>query len=233
MSALFTQQLRDVMANHDIGLIDYPIFDEGYRLPLNKKITDHYRFREIGTETVDMFIFMLNRRMNEIMPLYNQLYESANIGVDFMHTIDMYNLSQGVQTQKQDNQAESTSTSDVRNTSRAVSSVTPQTQLAGDGDYADGLQDTSGDTHSGTTGRESAKGSVQGDSRQTGRTVGRTGSAAGLLSEWRATMLNIDMMVIGDLSDLFFGLWDHSSIPNSSINYYVPGVAFGIGYYNY
>jgi hypothetical protein len=36
----------------DIGLDDYPIFQEAYRETLNNKIIRHYYTREIGAETV-------------------------------------------------------------------------------------------------------------------------------------------------------------------------------------
>jgi len=52
----------------DLGLSEYPIFDEEYRVGLNKKIIDHFWNREIGHESVDQFKFNLKRRMNEVMP---------------------------------------------------------------------------------------------------------------------------------------------------------------------
>lgn len=54
----------------------FPIFDENYRVPLERKIIWHYYFREIGFETFGLFQFMLQRKLNEIMPYYNQLYET-------------------------------------------------------------------------------------------------------------------------------------------------------------
>lgn len=65
-----------------MGLTDYPIFDESYRSKLNNKILAHYRFREIGFETAGLFVDRLNTRMNEIMPYYNQLYESELLKFD-------------------------------------------------------------------------------------------------------------------------------------------------------
>lgn len=55
---------------------DYPIFDEAYRGVLEKKILRHYYTREIGQETFGLFQLFLSDKMNEIMPYYNQLYES-------------------------------------------------------------------------------------------------------------------------------------------------------------
>ena len=65
------------VANDIVG--DYPIFDEEYRGVLNAKILKHYYTREIGEETVGLWKFRLNTRMNEIMPYYNQLYKSQLI----------------------------------------------------------------------------------------------------------------------------------------------------------
>lgn len=54
----------------------YPIFDENYRATLETKILKHYYFREIGAETYGQWKMWLDRKLNEIMPYYNQLYES-------------------------------------------------------------------------------------------------------------------------------------------------------------
>ena len=58
------------------GMKDYPIFDENYREVLNNKIFNHFKFREIGFETAELFKHFLNTTMNEIMPFYNKLYNS-------------------------------------------------------------------------------------------------------------------------------------------------------------
>lgn len=55
----------------------YPIFDEAYRPVLETKILKHFYLREIGTETVGEWKLLLDMKMNEIMPYYNQLYEST------------------------------------------------------------------------------------------------------------------------------------------------------------
>lgn len=64
------------LANTKIFDFDYPIFDESYREPLQKKILKHFYTREIGAETVGLWKLWLDQRMNEIMPFYNKLYES-------------------------------------------------------------------------------------------------------------------------------------------------------------
>ena len=67
---------------------NYPIFDESYRIGLNKKILKHYYTREISEETVGLWLFRLNNRMNEIMPYYNQLYKSATLEFNPLYDFD-------------------------------------------------------------------------------------------------------------------------------------------------
>lgn len=71
-----------IQTNFDFGLVEYPIFDESYRTKLNDKILEHYMFREIGHETAERFKWELNVKMNEIMPYYNQLYQSALLTIE-------------------------------------------------------------------------------------------------------------------------------------------------------
>lgn len=80
--AFVTPQLRRVLdMGYDLGLKNYPIFSESHRKELNEKIVNHFRYREIGYETITQFIFALNRKMFEIMPFYNQLYESEELEI--------------------------------------------------------------------------------------------------------------------------------------------------------
>ena len=81
--AEYTIELRELISRgYKLALTDYPIFDENYRHYLNQKIIDHYYFREIGQETPDRFNFCLRRKMNEIMPYYNELYKTALLPFD-------------------------------------------------------------------------------------------------------------------------------------------------------
>ena len=61
---------------------DYPIFDGTYKEHLEKKILRHFYFREIGCETYGQWQVQLDAKMNEIMPYYNQLYNSETLVID-------------------------------------------------------------------------------------------------------------------------------------------------------
>lgn len=89
LMAKYTTFLKTLVdSGFDIGLEDYPIWDEEYRAVLNKKIVDHYYFREIGMETPGLFRFYLNRTMHEIMPYYNQLYKTTVLEYNPLHNVD-------------------------------------------------------------------------------------------------------------------------------------------------
>lgn len=85
----YTTELRHLIeSGFDLGLSEYPIFDERYRSVLNKKIIDRYLFREIGLETAGRFRHFLKMRMNEIMVYYNQLYKSELIEIEPLTRLD-------------------------------------------------------------------------------------------------------------------------------------------------
>lgn len=82
--------VNEIIANarESIFSFDYPIFDEEYRSVLETKILKHYYTREIGLETVGLWKLKLDMKMNEIMPYYNQLYESELLTFNPLYTIN-------------------------------------------------------------------------------------------------------------------------------------------------
>lgn len=216
--ASFTMELWEVLEleddtgdGHKIGLGAYPLpagWDGTNRDGLNKKIIDHYWNREIGHETVSIFEHRLMRRMNEIMPLYIQLYESAQFKFDPLSTIDITTVRNDDTTENVRRGSTSNATGSTAAKSRAVSSSPPQSQLSGNGQYATGINDTNSTGSSDSTG--DSIDTTTGDSRLSGSSTssGRQGSANRLLAEYRSNILNIDLMVIEDLDELFMGVWD-------------------------
>lgn len=77
---------------------DYPIFDEAYRVPLEKKILKHFYTREICEETVGLWKLRLDDKMNVIMPYFNQLYNSELIKFNPMWDTDIKTSHAGNET---------------------------------------------------------------------------------------------------------------------------------------
>lgn len=86
-----------------------PIFDTNYRAGLFKKILLHYYTREIGYETVGLWKLKLNQRMKEIMPYYNQLYESTLLEYNPLENVDNTHTHEGAY---EDNKREHSTTND-------------------------------------------------------------------------------------------------------------------------
>jgi hypothetical protein len=192
-----------------LGLDDYPIFDEAYRVPLNTKIKNHFMFQEIGMETVDQFRFAFRRKMHEIMPLYNQLYESARIAVDPLLTMDIKTIATGLSEQNSTGTSENVSSSDIDAKAKNVLSNFPQVQLRGNADYASNGTDSNSQTKSTGEGTENSSATNNATNENESRTSGYQGSPGLLLMQARASFLNVDLQVIADIdSDMFMLVWN-------------------------
>ena len=73
---------------------NFAIFDEAYREKLVSKVLKHYYLREIGAETVGIWMLWMNTKFEEIMPYYNQLYESAKLKFEPFYDVDYTRSSQ-------------------------------------------------------------------------------------------------------------------------------------------
>lgn len=229
----------------------YPIFDENHRAKLNEKIVAHYALREIGSETPQMFVFYLGRTMREHMDYYNQLYVSANRKFDPFITSDIRqemdstssNESSGRSSGTQSNESTANSTSDTTadNSSMTFNSEFPQTRIDDFRKYATTASqtDSTGNTHTATrqdsaatatstSNTDYAHSSDKGNS--TSHTIGTSGSQSQLLQDWRNTMLNIDLMVINSLENLFMGMWGSGDGMTDVPQLRSTGLAYNLGH---
>lgn len=208
----YTTELRRISeALIDDALSQYPIFSEDYRKTLNSKIKTHFWFNEIGHETIDIFLFQLKVKMNEIMPYYNQMYEAELVKRDPFLTLRMTskNTSTGTTSATTESSEHGSSTSSTDAKSRAVQSETPQVMLSGNGDYATGAADSTSLTgvKSSSDGTGSQRSTSSSDGSGTGTQEGFSGSMASLIQAHRDAIINIDMMVIAQLEPLFMLVW--------------------------
>lgn len=234
--AVFTMRLKDVfkatggtwdsssglsvLSGGDIGLDNYPLFTDGkprtgtgaipdYRPTINGKIFDHYMNREIGVESIGMFQLFMRRKMNEIMPFFNQMYLSLAVEIEPLSTVNLItdNTMNDTQTAVADSTTDSTS--NTTGAARAVNSDTPQTMLSGNEDYASSAADTNSQNDS--TGNVTQNNTSTTTDAATGNThiTGYQGAASDLLIRYRDSFINPDMMVISELEELFMQVWDN------------------------
>lgn len=181
---------------------DFPIFDESYRLPLEKKILKHFYTREIGFETVGLWKLKLNAKMNEIMPYYNKLYESELIEYNPLYTKNM----DRTHTNKYGSQTAGDNLTNFHDDDWNLFSDTPQ-------GGTDGVRtgETLTTAREQTSDRQSKTGYQSMTNTAEDYTENVTGydlrSPASLINEYRTTFLNIDMQIINDLEELFMQVW--------------------------
>ncbi len=203
LGATYTIENGVIKVTGDIGLSNYPIFDESYREQLNSKIIRHYFNVEIGVETPELFKWNLESDMILFMPYYNQLYESTKLEIDPLNTVDLKTMT--IQSRHQDTTGESSSlaSSDSESKSRAVNSNTPQTQLARNKDYATSGADSSGTAKQDTTSDEASSANMAEDAEGETSTKGFQGLQAQMLMLFRESFLNIDQSVVESITDNF------------------------------
>jgi hypothetical protein len=222
--AMFTLTLDEAIeyvgGPDKIGLNDYPIYDPAHRPILNKKIIDRYFNREIGLETVELFTFALKRKMNEIMPMYNDLYETQKLAFDPLLNMNISTTSEGETETEANAETENNTTTTSGSGSRAVTSDTPQVMLSGSGDYASSASDTNSSNTATGTGSDTSTTKANERNNAESVTKGYQGSPSALLMEYRRTIMNIDLMILDELVDLFMSVWDNGddfapyNIPN-------------------
>lgn len=232
--AVFTMLFDDVISsafknrNNFMNSVmsSYPIFDESYRSRLNNKIIDHYLLREIGQETVQMFSFTLQRSLNEIMPLYNQLYRSELINYDPIAQYDYHTILDSRSDGLSNDESTSQSSSNSMGTSRArtVQSDMPSVQLSNNGNYASSATDANSNSTTDNSGSGSA--SSKSDSTSINKTAtnisGRNIPGSELINSFRSSMLNIDMMVINELDPCFMQVWTNGDSTRRGFGYGIP-----------
>ena len=217
-------QIDDVISNSWNKIFDnFPIFDESYRSVLCSKILKHYYTREISAETVGLWELWLNTRMSEIMPYYNKLYESALLEFDPFKDVNYSRNHGGTFTGDTrrngrsdvsvDNSVTSNGTSNSKNlfsdtTKGTITNIENESYLTNATLIKDTDTNTTNTDGNSTTQNTETTGVTNTDN-WIETIVGKqsTVSYSKLLKEFRDTFLNIDVMIINDLSDLFMNLW--------------------------
>lgn len=182
---------------------DFPIFKSDYKNVLATKILKHYYTREIGYETYGLWKFKLNVRLNEIMPYFNQLYESTLLEFNPLLDVDYTRKHEGERNKEEQGKSEGTNNT----INLSVYSDTPQGSVENldNGSY---MTSASKNTDS-SKGNNTSENKLKDVDSFLETVKGKMGGSdySEKLMKYRQTFLNIDMMVIEALSDLFINLW--------------------------
>lgn len=181
----------------------YPIFDEAYKSVLETKIIRHYYTREIGSETIGRWKLFLQAEMNEIMPYYNKLYESELIEFNPMYDVDL-TIDH---TRGNEGTSENVGNTKYNDDRWRYYHDTPQDGVEGIQSLRYLTEAERNTTDSETDATNNAEFTTTEDYLEHIKGKRNGQSFSKMLNEYRDTFLNIDMMIINDLNELFMQLW--------------------------
>ena len=173
---------------------DYPLATGLDKGEFECMILNHFMMRRIGYETVTAFKLALQVKLNEIMPMYNTLFESIknwNLFTDG----ETYNRT------KTDNRTtNASSTGNLSSTSDQRFSDTPQNQIQ---DVKDGSYVTEYNYNQDTS-NSSGTNNVT-DNNTTNETINKSNAnKVSLYSEFLKSKRNLYTMIFEDLEPLFY-----------------------------
>lgn len=168
---------------------------------LAKKIVNHYYMREIGQETIGLWIHYVKDTMDLLMEEYLPLIYSASIEYDPLVNVDYTETFS--RTANVDNTGESSSSSN----SIGIGSDTPQGRVTKAsilaGNYA--TTTTGNEVESGTTTSSGSESEEEYTKRMKGNS-GVSATAQKMIEQYRNNIRAIDREIIEKLEFCFFGL---------------------------
>ena len=217
----YTVTLRQIIqSGFDIGLKDYPIYNEEHRETLNNMIINHYLMSEIGQETPELFKIYLNNTMNEIMPRYNLMYKAldeyyeqqsllGNIDLTTTETISGTNNQTNSGTDTVKNYINQSGKNIRMDTPQAESTLQPidaQTVYATEASLSKAI--ANGDDNKTVTEHGAIIDSTNSQTR-TNHVHGNNGGKYSLdiINQMNDSIYNVDAQIIKELQPLFFGLY--------------------------
>lgn len=201
--AHYTITIKSLIDNDfNFGLQNYPIFNESYRETLNKHILNYYYESEIGFETANLFKFYLNNTLDLIMPKYNELYKKQEIALlNIFGNVDLTENS------NRQNENQVTTNSNSNSNNKNLFQDTPQGPL----DFTE-LENQTWATNytmnkSNITDESESNGTNNEDYER--HIHGNNGNKYNidLLNDIKNNLMNIDLMIINELNDLFMGIY--------------------------
>ena len=212
--AKYTITIKSLIENNfDFDLQKYPIFDENYRSILNQNILNHYYENEIGFETASLFKFYLNQKMNEIMPYYNTLYTVQKDLINNNNLLNDVNLRESLEGSNTTSTSSSSQSSNqgVSNSKNLFQDTPqgniPQQDIDAQNVYATNITLDNNLTSNNINDSSSSSGS--GTNAYIKNILGNNGKKFNieLLKDLKNNLMNIDLMIINDLNELFMQIY--------------------------
>lgn len=187
---------------------DYPLSDKVNKEKFETMILNHFILRRIGFETFTSFQIQLNVKLNEIMPLYNKMFESLD-------GWNLFNDGEIVERDLKDNRTIENNTSannKLNNKSETIADLrysdTPQNQLENlrNGSYVTDANYNKNNDTSESIGESTAKTNTK-DDNVLHETIKRSpADKIAIYKEFQDNLKSIYNMIFKDLECLFYQL---------------------------
>ena len=204
----YTLELRYMYEDKNFKLFDFPynLYDNDLKPWFEEKFYQHFMFYEIGFDTIGMFKQRLMSKLNDIFPYYKQLYETEirSKGIDFMLNKDLKESYVRELTSNSNSNQESNVTSNSLST---AGQLTPS--LIANSQKIDKFMDTAQKDNASSNSTSTGESNGNSKEEYTLTSQGNIGitSSAELLTKWRETILNIDLMIFEECNDLFMQIF--------------------------
>lgn len=187
---------------------DYPLSDKVSKEKFETMILNHYMQRRIGFDTMTAFKIQLNVKLNDIMPIYNKMFDALdgwNIFNDGEKT-NRYGTDNREILSSSESELANQSTSET--TSDRRMSDTPQNELSNvrDGKY---ITEYNYDTNNGTDSSTSngTNTSDTNDDRTYNEIVEKSApNKIEILKQMQSDIKSIYSLIFDDLDDLFYSI---------------------------
>ena len=204
----YTLELRYLYEDENFNLFDFPynLYNNDLKPWFEEKFFQHFMFYEIGFDTIGMFKQRLMSKLNDIYPYYRELYETMirSKGIDFMLNKDLKESYVRELTSNSNSNQESNVTSNGLSTAGQLTpSLIANSQKIDK--FMDSVQKDNGSSNSTSSGESNGNSKEQYTLTSQGN-IGITSSAE-LLTKWRETILNIDLMIFEECNDLFMQIF--------------------------
>lgn len=246
MYGKYTVQLKSLIDSPEVkplldkALSTYPLFipvNNDFikeliptREQLNTKLLNHYKYREIGFETVGRFLEELELAMNEIMPYYNQLYKSVQImgliedpfgNVDVTETFEQESTDNSSSNSSGNSKTTAKDNSSINSKTKALNSTMPQGNIAVEdvdnlshadsGSWGKDSSTSSGSSEGSTESSSEGTSESRGTLKHTFTKKGNQGvnTYAHDMTELRETFLNVTAQIVDDvhIRELFLNVF--------------------------
>lgn len=187
---------------------DYPLSEKVEKEKFECMLLNHFLLRRIGFETFTSFQIQLNVKLNEIMPLYNKMFDSLD-------GWDIFNDGEKIERDVKDNRTienKTTANNKLNNSSETISDLrysdTPQNQLENlkDGSYVTDANYNTNNDKSESIGESSANTNTK-DDNIINEVIKRSPSdKIAIYKEFQENIKNIYSMIFKDLDCLFYQL---------------------------